>query len=122
MLFRSNNPIGGMGLNGGLHDAIDLAERLARVWHGQAPDTDLDGYERKRRPVVVNAILAQTAQNKRLLEERDPAVREETLERWRRMAADPDLAYRHLLQTSMIAPLRAAERQSTQHKEHRGKN
>lgn len=107
-----NNPIGGMGLNGGLHDALDLADRLTRVWHEQASDAVLDGYERRRKPVVVSAILAQTAQNKRLLEERDPAVREETLERWRRTAADPELAYRHLLQTSMIAPLREAERRS----------
>ena len=107
-----NNPIGGMGLNGGLHDALDLADRLTRVWHGQASDAVLDGYERRRKPVVVSAILAQTAQNKRLLEERDPAVREETLERWRRTAADPELAYRHLLQTSMIAPLREAEQRS----------
>jgi len=108
-----NNPIGGMGLNGGLHDAVDLAARLARVWHGEASTELLDGYERKRKPVVVNAILAQTAQNKRLLEERDPEVRRQTLERWRRLAADPELAYRHLLQTSMIAPLREADRQSS---------
>lgn len=107
-----NNPIGGMGLNGGLHDALDLAERIARVWRGAATADILDGYERKRKPVVVSAILAQTAQNKRLLEERDPVVREETLERWRRTAADPELAYRHLLQTSMIAALRAAEQSS----------
>jgi len=105
-----NNPIGGMGLNGGLHDALDLAERLARVCRGEATPERLDGYERKRKPVVVNAILAQTAQNKRLLEERDPEVRRQTLERWRGMAADPELAYRHLLQTSMIAPLREAEK------------
>jgi 3-(3-hydroxy-phenyl)propionate hydroxylase len=107
-----NNPIGGMGLNGGLHDALDLADRIARVWRGEATVDILDGYERKRKPVVVSAILAQTAQNKRLLEERDPVVRKETLERWRRTAADPELAYRHLLQTSMIAALRAAEQSS----------
>jgi 3-(3-hydroxy-phenyl)propionate hydroxylase len=58
---------------------------------------------------VVNAIMAQTARNKRLLEERDPQVRAQTLEQWRRMAADPKLAYEHLLQTSMIGPLRAAQ-------------
>jgi 3-(3-hydroxy-phenyl)propionate hydroxylase len=107
-----NNPIGGMGLNGGLHDALDLAERLGRVWRGEAGPEVLDGYERKRKPVVVNAILAQTAQNKRLLEERDPEVRRQTLARWRRMAADPELAYRHLLQTSMIAALREAEQRA----------
>ncbi len=25
-----NNPIGGMGMNGGIHDAVNLAEKLAR--------------------------------------------------------------------------------------------
>ncbi len=104
-----NNPLGGMGLNGGLHDAVDLAGRIDRVWHGRAADGLLDGYEKNRKPLVVNAILAQTARNKRLLEERDPAVRAQTLEQWRRMAADPGLAYEHMLQTSMIGPLRQAQ-------------
>src|SRR6266581_4071595 len=27
-----NNPIGGMGMNGGIHDAINLADKLAAVW------------------------------------------------------------------------------------------
>ena len=31
-----NNPIGGMGMNGGIHDAINLAEKLADVWFGRA--------------------------------------------------------------------------------------
>ena len=32
-----NNPLGGMGMNGGIHDAVNLAARLAAVWHGEAP-------------------------------------------------------------------------------------
>ena len=32
-----NNPLGGMGMNGGIHDALNLAQRLADVWHGEAP-------------------------------------------------------------------------------------
>ena len=28
---RANNPLGGMGLNGGIHDAVSLGEGLARV-------------------------------------------------------------------------------------------
>ena len=31
-----NNPIGGMGMNGGIHDGINLADKLARVIHGEA--------------------------------------------------------------------------------------
>ena len=34
-----NNPIGGMGMNGGIHDAVNLADKLARVLHGEADET-----------------------------------------------------------------------------------
>lgn len=101
-----NNPLGGMGLNGGIHDALSLTDRLSRVWHGTVGGAELDGYEAQRKPEAVNAINAMTARNKRLLEERDPEVRQRTLDEWRRIAADPSLAYEHLLQTSMIASLR----------------
>ena len=32
-----NNPLGGMGMNGGIHDAMNLTTRLADVWHGLSP-------------------------------------------------------------------------------------
>jgi 3-(3-hydroxy-phenyl)propionate hydroxylase len=101
-----NNPLGGMGLNGGLHDALNLTGRLIRLWHGKAPASELDGYEPQRKPEAVNAINAITARNKKLLEERDPEVRRRNLAEWRRIAVDRTLAYEHLLQTSMIASLR----------------
>jgi 3-(3-hydroxy-phenyl)propionate hydroxylase len=101
-----NNPLGGMGLNGGIHDALSLTSRLIRVWHGRAGDAELDGYEPQRRPEAINAINAITERNKKLMEERDPEVRRRNLDEWRRIAADRDRAYQYLLQTSMIASLR----------------
>lgn len=101
-----NNPLGGMGLNGGLHDAVSLTGRLIAVWHGRTDEALLDGYEAQRKPEAVNAINAMTARNKKLLEERDPETRQRNLEEWRRIAGGRDLAYQHLLQTSMIASLR----------------
>jgi 3-(3-hydroxy-phenyl)propionate hydroxylase len=105
-----NNPLGGLGLNGGIHDAVNLTSRLARIWHGEAPESELDGYEKQRKPEAVSAILAQTARNKKLLEERDPAVRARNLDEWRRLGASPERTYQHLLETSMIASLRRAGR------------
>src|SRR5574341_2665181 len=32
-----NNPLGGFGLNSGIHDAVNLAGKLAKVWRGEAP-------------------------------------------------------------------------------------
>jgi 3-(3-hydroxy-phenyl)propionate hydroxylase len=101
-----NNPLGGMGLNGGIHDALSLAERLARFWHGQSGEDALAGYEPQRKPAAVDAINAITQRNKRLLEERDHQVRRHNLEEWALIAADGQRAYQHLLDASMIASLR----------------
>src|SRR5262249_61732427 len=43
-----NNPLGGMGLNGGIHDAVSLAEKLVRVWRGEAGEAELDRYQAQR--------------------------------------------------------------------------
>ena len=81
-----NNPLGGLGLNGGIHDAVNLTSRARRVWHGEAPESELDGYEPQRKPEAVSAIHGQTGRNKKLMEERDPEVRAKNLDEWRASA------------------------------------
>jgi 3-(3-hydroxy-phenyl)propionate hydroxylase len=103
-----NNPLGGMGLNFGLHDAANLAERLARVWHGEAAAELLDQYDRQRRAVAQQFLQAQTIAKKQTLEERDPARRAARKREMRRIAADPQRAHGYLLRTAMIEGLRAA--------------
>jgi 3-(3-hydroxy-phenyl)propionate hydroxylase len=104
-----NSPIGGMGLNSGVHDAFNLADKLARVVHGEADEAELDRYERQRRHVAVKHTQAQTIRNKRLLEERDPAVRRRNHDELRRQAEDPALARKFLLRTALFESLREAE-------------
>lgn len=101
-----NSPAGGMGLNGGLQDAVSLTNHIAQVWHGRASDTILDGYEAQRRPEALNAIQVQSDRNFSNMREADPDKRRHILTEWRRMAKDPVLAREHLLKTSMIASLR----------------
>jgi 3-(3-hydroxy-phenyl)propionate hydroxylase len=101
-----NNPLGGMGLNGGLHDVISLTDRLIAWWHGKADAAILDGYEPQRRPEAIDAIHAITARNKKLLEERDAQVRAHNLDEMRRTAADPARSYQYLLDSAMISSLR----------------
>ena len=69
-----NNPIGGLGLNCGIHDGVELAERLARFCGGAGED-ELDLYDRRRRPINIEFVQNQTVQNKKRMEEKDPAVR-----------------------------------------------
>jgi 3-(3-hydroxy-phenyl)propionate hydroxylase len=105
-----NNPLGGMGMNGGIHDGVNLAGKLVKVLRGEADERILDLYERQRRPVAIEYINANTARNKKLLEERDPAVRAQSQDEMRRAAEDPVKARAFLLKTSMIEALRAAEK------------
>jgi len=101
-----NNPLGGMGMNGGIHDAFNLAEKLAAVIRESVDDIELDRYERQRRPVALEYVNTITIANKRNLEAKDP----EAHRRWKaeltRTAADPQLARDYMLRTSMIASLR----------------
>jgi 3-(3-hydroxy-phenyl)propionate hydroxylase len=105
-----NSPIGAMGMNSGVHDAFNLAEKLVAILRGEASEDLLDRYERQRRHVAVQHTQAQTIRNKRLLAERDPEVRQRNHEELRRTAEDPKLARAFLLRTSLIESLREAER------------
>jgi 3-(3-hydroxy-phenyl)propionate hydroxylase len=103
-----NSPSGGMGMNGGIHDAMELAATLAPVWRGEADATLLDRYTRRRRPVAEREIIAQADRNRARMRETDPARRAEMLADLQRIAADPARAREHLLRSSMIAGLRSA--------------
>jgi 3-(3-hydroxy-phenyl)propionate hydroxylase len=105
-----NNPLGGMGMNGGIHDAINLTERLARVWRGAAADAELDRYDAQRRLVTLEYVQKHTIQNKRNLESADPAEQARFRDELRAVAADPARTRDYLMRISMIASLkRAAE-------------
>jgi len=103
-----NNPVGGLGLNCGIHDAMELAETLDRVASGQAGEELLDRYERRRRPINIEFVQQQTVANKKRLEERDPKVRQNNFDELRRSAADPALHKRFLMRTSLIESVRRA--------------
>jgi 3-(3-hydroxy-phenyl)propionate hydroxylase len=101
-----NNPLGGFGLNSGIHDAVNLAEKLAQAWQGAADEALLERYVRQRRAATIDQVQAMSIRNKRLLEERDPEVHRKGMEELLAVAADPQRARQYLLESSMIAGLR----------------
>jgi len=103
-----NNPLGAFGLNGGLHDAILLADYLGKVWRGEADDTLLDLYVRQRRTANVEFVQTQSIANKRMLEEADSVARERNFDELRGIAADRELARDFLIKSSMIWSVRRA--------------
>ena len=102
-----NNPLGGMGMNGGIHDGLELARLLIANWTRDDPAA-LGVYTRRRRPVAQDEVQAATIRNRQLLNERDPAVRSARLDDLRKIGQDDALAYQYLLKSSMILGLRQA--------------
>jgi 3-(3-hydroxy-phenyl)propionate hydroxylase len=103
-----NNPLGGMGLYFGIHDAHELARHIAGIARGDTTLDGLDRYDRRRRAVAERYLQAQTIANKQTLEERDPGRREARKAEMRHIAADRERSRTFLLRTSMIEGLRAA--------------
>ena len=102
------SPIGAMGMNSGVHDAVNLGEKLVAILRGEGGLEILDRYTRQRRHIAVNHTTAQTARNKKLLEEKDPAVRRQNHDNLRRTAGDARQAREFLLRTSLINSVREA--------------
>ncbi len=103
-----NNPIGGLGLNFGVHDAIDLIDTLKAVALDGADARLLDRYERRRRPLNIEFVQQQTVANKQRLEEKDPARRRARLDEIAAIADDPARHRQFLLRSSLIEAVRKA--------------
>jgi len=103
-----NTPAGGMGLNGGVHDAFELAAALADVLRSSASDTRLDAYGARRRPIAPDDILAQADRNRARMRERDPERRRALLKDLQAICADAERLRAYLRRSSMIDGLKRA--------------
>jgi len=101
-----NNPLGGLGLNCGIHDAVLLATLLSSVLLGERPRSDLSQYEAIRRPINIEYVQQQTIANKKRLEEKDPATREANFEALRKISKDPVNHRAFLMRTSLLESVR----------------
>ncbi|HEV2431117.1 MAG TPA: NAD(P)/FAD-dependent oxidoreductase [Burkholderiales bacterium] len=99
-----NNPIGGLGLNSGIHEAWHLSDLLHRAVRSES--VDLEAYERTRRPLNIRYVQEQTVANKKRLEEKEPAARERRFGELRGMAEDPKRHKAFLMRTSLLESLR----------------
>jgi 3-(3-hydroxy-phenyl)propionate hydroxylase len=104
-----NNSVGGLGLNGGIHDAMELVDTLHQVVSGQADESLLDRYTRRRRTLNIEFVQEQTILNKKRLEEREPKARQARFDELRAIAEDPNKHKEFLLRTSLIASVRKAQ-------------
>jgi 2-polyprenyl-6-methoxyphenol hydroxylase-like FAD-dependent oxidoreductase len=101
-----NSPNGGMGMNCGIHDAVNLADKLNQMWH--SGDQLLDLYDRQRRPIATTYVNEHADKNHRRMQVRDQEERQAILSEMQQVAADPDKAKAFLMRSSMIAGVREA--------------
>ena len=101
-----NNPLGGLGLNFGIHDAMELTDLIGRVMRAEDGPDILDFYDRFRRPLNIEYVQQQTIANKKRLEEKDPEARARSNDALRAIAADPEKHRTYLLRASLIESVR----------------
>ena len=102
-----NNPLGGMGMNGGLHDAFNLADKLARIiGQGQDHVPLFEQYDRQRRRIAVDFIQRHTIDNKKLMEAKEPDAQRKRQQALMAAAADPQRAREFIMERAMFHCLR----------------
>ena len=101
-----NNPLGGMGMNSGIHDAFELSGRLIRMWREGHDDASLADYAERRRAITAEYVNRDTDKNWSQLRESDPDVRRQQHERWRAIKASPEVEKEFLLRASMLTSVR----------------
>jgi len=104
-----NNPLGGMGMNGGIHDAINLVDKLKKVWHGGPLET-MGRYERQRRKVAIETVQAQALRNRAILNTSDPEQRLAYYTELQKTVNDPIKHKAYVMRSSMITSLRELEK------------
>ncbi|GIF26107.1 3-(3-hydroxy-phenyl)propionate hydroxylase [Actinoplanes tereljensis] len=96
-----NNPLGGLGMNSGIHDAVAYASALA-----SGSDLLISEAAESRRRIALEYVQSVSHQNYERMRNADPIARDAHLAGLRDMAADPVKARAALLKSSMIASLR----------------
>ncbi len=98
-----NNPLGGMGMNGGLHDAFCIAEKFVRIYHhGARYEAEFAHYDRQRKDVAVRFVQEHTIRNKKLMESTDPDIQKKRQKMLMDTAANPSAARDFLIERAMI--------------------
>ncbi len=98
-----HNPLGGFGMNSGIHDVWNLTGQLAKILRDGADARSLlDLYDRQRRTIMCRFVQAQTAENKSYMEAGSAVAHARKRQQLEEIAADPDLRHAYLLRQSML--------------------
>ncbi len=105
-----NNPLGGFGMNSGIHDAWNLCDKLDRILNQGADTVLLDLYEKQRQTVTRDFIQTQSIKNKQRMEHDDEEWLRQDREEIRRICSNDQLRRKFLLDQALFTSLADADR------------
>ncbi|MCC2976557.1 FAD-dependent monooxygenase [Sphingomonas sp. PL-96] len=100
-----NNPLGGFGMNSGIHDAFNGCEKLVRVLNGEAGQEELALYDRQRRTVTHDFTQQQTIENMAIMRAGQGEAHKRKQETMRTLSTDPERRRAYLLRQAMFTSL-----------------
>ena len=103
-----NNPLGGFGMNSGVHDAFNLAEHLLPAITEGKPNGSLAQFDRQRRTVTHAFTQAQTIQNMAMIQGGSGQAHERRRNEMLAIRQDDDLRRAYLLRQAMFESLEQA--------------
>lgn len=105
-----NNPLGGFGMNSGIHDAWNVCEKLVEILQENAEaEPLLDRFDRQRRTIMQDFIQTQTIRNKKMMEAKNPEDKKAFRDEMEAIHNDDEKRRDYLLTQSMINSLKQAE-------------
>ena len=103
-----NSPNGGLGMNCGVHDAINLSKKIFKVWHGG--DSSLfDLYTRQRKTIATQYVHSLSDANHKRMRQTDPEIRRKIMDDFKKITSNKKLMKNYLMKSSMIDSVRYAE-------------
>ncbi|MFC3443698.1 FAD-dependent oxidoreductase [Sphingobium rhizovicinum] len=105
-----NNPLGGFGMNSGIHDVWNLADKLWSILRKDGDAALLERFDRQRRGITTAFIQAQSIENKAFMEHGPGESHQGRMDKMEAIAADPALRRRYLLKQAMIQSLADADK------------
>ena len=103
-----NNPLGGFGMNSGVHDAFNLFEKLEPALRSNGTVNNLDLFERQRRQVTHSFTQAQTMENMAFLRSGQDEAHAQKRKAMLAIKQDDTKRRAYLLRTAMYQSLAEA--------------
>ena len=97
-----NNPMGGMGMNGGIQDAYVLAHKLREALGVGGSDQVLDDYNKERMQAQSGHIHIQTDKNYQDMTASNDTERQTRNQKFKQIASSPEDMRAYLLRASML--------------------